>query len=79
MTRARAFCILLLQDAGREAKHIEKKELMLIVKKYFPEQSGKTIYDLIKINGFDLTAKTNPKFKLDFEHGSKLFNELKSK
>jgi uncharacterized protein YbcV (DUF1398 family) len=61
LMRARAFCILLLQEAGMEAKYAQKKELKKIVKKRFPEQSGQPIYEEIKLRGLDLNNEISQK------------------
>jgi hypothetical protein len=79
VTRARAFCVLLLQDAGMEPRNVGQNELIKISKKYFPKDSGKTVYDWITLKGLNLANKNVPKFKLDYEFGLKLFNEFKPK
>jgi hypothetical protein len=67
--RARAFCILLLQQEGIEPGVVGQKELINIANKRFPDPlpgqtnlSGKTIYQEIKIKGLSLTNTVNPKY-----------------
>jgi hypothetical protein len=73
--RARAFCILLLMDAGIENKHPAKTELKQIVSHYFPDQTGQSEYKMICIDGLKLTDKD--KYPKDYEYGLRLFNEKK--
>ena len=70
IARARAFCILMLPDVNS----MGKKDIMANVKRYFPDQSGQTIYKMIRIDGLNLDNKEI--YQSDYDYALKLFNEI---
>jgi len=74
-TRARAFCIIeILKQPEHTETKFSKKGIIELVKKEFPEQSGKTVYEERgKIT--DDIEKAKNKHKLDYEYGLKLYKE----
>lgn len=73
-TRARAFCILIMQEK-KKLPALSKNELITTVKKYFPEQSGKTVYNCISIEGLSLLSGEG-QYKIDYDYGLILYKEM---
>lgn len=72
IVRARAFCILLLQEQGI-LTYSGKKALIEAVKRYWPEQSPQKVY-LTLNDRLQLSDKS--KHPEDFNHALHLFNEI---
>lgn len=77
-TRARAFCILLLQNIGQEPQGVGQTELINISKKYFPKNSGRTVYNWIVRKSLSLKKGCISLYQADYEYGLSLFNKLKT-
>lgn len=82
-TRARAFCIKLMQDQGKinfynnDKQLWRKKEMIEFIESIqeWEDQSGQTVYEeFLKINAkYD---SYQSKYKKDYDFGYKLFNEI---
>lgn len=73
LTRARGFCLLLLQKNEIIPKDLTKAELMKLSKEYFPEQSDQKMYILLLGKNY-LTLDQAQKYQLDYDHGLTLFS-----
>lgn len=75
LTRARAFCIIeILKRPEHNETKFSKKRIIELVKKEFPAQSGKTVYDERGIITNNIEEARN-RHKLDYEYGLKLYKE----
>jgi hypothetical protein len=78
LTRARGFCILLMQDSGFLPGSLEKTELMRKTGELFPGQSKQKMYQLLKIDP-RLTLADKEKHPEDYAYGLTLFNQKTDK
>lgn len=75
LTRSRAFCIIeILKHPEHNETKFSKKKIIELVKKTFPDQSGKTVYDERGIITNNIEEARN-RYKLDYEYGLKLYKE----
>jgi len=79
LTRSRAFCIMIMYQNGKIPDDIieSKEQLINLSRKEFPKQSGKTVYEALKLNGIYHNFEDQKiKYILDYEYGLKLYKEI---
>jgi hypothetical protein len=76
LMRARAFCILILIEKKKLDKQILGKTALIgEVKRLFPSQSGKTVYDEIQRHGLNI-KDGSIKYPEDYNYGLKLAEQF---
>ncbi len=89
IVRARAFCLTQLYLNGNidEETWNSKTKFIKMVKKYFPDQSGQTMYKKMKTKKEDcfydkkkneITETSMERYPKDYSHGMKLHDKIKS-